>query len=256
MKPKVKRKFHQYEEDSLKRAVEAVRNGGKLREICRQYGVPKSTVQDRIKGKVSNVIKQMGPDPVLTKEIEVNLVTWIENLAKSGFPLKKQVLLDTVQKIVKEEKLKTPFTDGKPGQSWFNGFMKRHSQFALKNAESLEKYRAQITEEYIRSWFEDLDSFLIELNARDILEEPSRILNADESGFSLCPKTGKVLGLRGQDLNIVKQGNSKDNLTVLITFTADGRLCPPLVIFPYVKPPKILVERMPSDWVLGKSESG
>lgn len=68
----------------------------------------------------------MGPDPVLTKEIEENLVTWIENLAKSRLPLKKQVLLDTVQKIVKEEKLKTPFTDGRPGQSWFNGFMKRH----------------------------------------------------------------------------------------------------------------------------------
>lgn len=109
MKPQVKRKFHQYDEDSLKRAVEAIRDGGKLREICRQYGVPKSTVQDRIKGKVSDLSKQMGPDPVLTREIEKKLVTWIENLAKSRFPLKKQVLLDTVQKIVKEEKLKFCF---------------------------------------------------------------------------------------------------------------------------------------------------
>lgn len=42
----------------------------------------------------------------------------------------------------------------------------------------------------------------------------------------------------------------------MITFTADDRLCPPFVIFPYVKPPKTIVDRMPSDWVLRKSDSG
>lgn len=31
MKPSVKRKFHQFDEDSLKRAVEAIRNGVNLR---------------------------------------------------------------------------------------------------------------------------------------------------------------------------------------------------------------------------------
>ncbi|KAJ8933913.1 hypothetical protein NQ314_013714 [Rhamnusium bicolor] len=204
MKPKVKGKFHQYDEDSLKKAIEAVRNGGKLREICRQYGIPKSTVQDRIKGKVSDDCKHMGPDPVLTRENEQKLVTWIENLAACGFPIKKDELLNTVQKIVQKEKLKTPFTNGRPGGSWFYGFMKRHSHLALKNAEALEKYRAQITEQYITSWFGDLKSFLIKSNAATILEDPSRILNGNESGFRLCPKTGKVLGVRGRDLNIVK----------------------------------------------------
>ncbi|KAJ8968948.1 hypothetical protein NQ314_002040 [Rhamnusium bicolor] len=101
-------------------------------------------------------------------------------------------------------------------------------------AEALEKYRAQITEEYITSWFGDLKSFLIKSNAATILEDPSRILNGNESGFRLCPKTGKVLGVRGPD----------------------GRLCPPLVIFPYVKPQKNLVDHMPPDWILGKSDSG
>lgn len=55
----------------------------------RRRGVPKSTVQDRIKGKVSELCKTMGLDPILKKEVEEKLVSWIENLASCGFPVKK-----------------------------------------------------------------------------------------------------------------------------------------------------------------------
>ncbi|KAJ8911938.1 hypothetical protein NQ315_016280 [Exocentrus adspersus] len=234
MKPKAKTgAFRHYDQNQLQKAVEAVRNGGKLREICRQYGVPKSTVQDRIKGKVADACIAMGPSPVLTLGIEKRIVAWIGDLAKCGFPIKKQELFATVQKIVKSENMETPFKNGRP-----------------------EKYRAQVTEEYIRAWFKDLESFLMNIHATDILDDPSRMLNADESGFNLCPKSGKVLGLKGTDLNIVQPGNSKENLTALITFLADGRLCPPLIIFPYVKPPRAVVDSMPEGWVLGKTDSG
>lgn len=134
--------------------------------------------------------------------------------------------------------------------------MRRHSHLSLKNAEALEKYRSQLTEEYIHSWFSDLELFLKHCSATDILNDPSRIINADESGFSLCPKTGKVLGIQQKDLNIVKTGNNKENITTLITFTTDARLCPPLDIFPYVIPPRAFVDSMSPDWVLGRRDSG
>lgn len=60
----------------------------------------------------------MGPDPILSHEYENKLVQWIENLAKCGFPLKKGELLDTIQKIVRAEKLQTPFKNDRPGQKW------------------------------------------------------------------------------------------------------------------------------------------
>ncbi|KAG5866406.1 hypothetical protein JTB14_004562 [Gonioctena quinquepunctata] len=94
------------------------------------------------------------------------------------------------------------------------------------------------------------------ISVANLKDDPSQILNADESGFRLCPKTGKVLGLRGQNVYIVKHGNERENLTVLVTMTADGRLCPPVMVFPYVKPPKAVVESMPPHWILGKSDSG
>lgn len=87
--------------------------------------------------------------------------------------------------------------------------------------------------------------------------DPTRIFNADESGFSLCPKTGKVLGTKGfKNMLEIKRGSEKDNLTVLVTFSADGRLCPPCIVYPYVKPPRSIAESMPPDWFLGKSDTG
>lgn len=85
------------------------------------------------------------------------------------------------------------------------------------------------------------------------MDDPSRILNGEESGFCLCPKSDKVLGVRGCDLNIVKSGSSKENLTVLRSIVD---LVLHSLLFPYVKPPKNIEDRMPSDWVFGKSDSG
>lgn len=78
------------------------------------------------------------------------------------------------------------------------------------------------------------------------MENPSRIFNGDESGFSVCPKSGKVLAPKFyKNLHNIKLGQEKDNITVLITFSADGKVAPPLVVFPYVRPPRALVENMP-----------
>lgn len=106
MDGKGKRKFHQYSEKNLEDALKAIRNGAKIRETCREFGVPRATVQDRIKGRISEKPRQMGPDPILTHTNEKKIVDWIIELSKCGFPVKKQELLSTVQKIIQEKKSK------------------------------------------------------------------------------------------------------------------------------------------------------
>ncbi|KAJ8936736.1 hypothetical protein NQ314_012183 [Rhamnusium bicolor] len=70
-------------------------------------------------------------------------------------------------------------------------------------------------------------------------------------------ETGKVLAPKGwKKLCNIKKGNEKENITVLICFTASGKICPPLVVFPYIKPPRAVVENIPKTWVLGRSDSG
>lgn len=253
-----KKKHYLYSEESLKRALIEIKEGRmSVRMASREFGVPKTTLQDHKSGKVPQIAGKSGPQPLLTVEGEKKLANWVITLAKCGFPVKKIDLLETVEAIVKNTDIESLFKNGRPGQKWYQNFLKRHPMISVREAESVNKARAIITEESIRAWFRDLKNYLTESKNEDILEDPDRILNGDEAGFSMCPKTGKVLAPRGwKNLYSIKIGNEKDNITVLIVFTASGKICPPLVLFPYVRPPAALVENMPSNWILGRSDSG
>ncbi|CAK1588131.1 unnamed protein product, partial [Parnassius mnemosyne] len=228
-----------YSQTDLESALKDIRERGYgIRETCKKYNIPRSTVQDRLSGKRTDKLNNPGPEPVLGISMEKEVVQWIIKIAKCGFPVKKQELLDTVQKILKDYQRPNPFKDDRPGQTWYSGFLKRNPEISVRAAESINKARARVTEEHIRQWFRELQTFLSESGQSDILTQPDRIFNADESGFSLCPKTGKVLGPKGfRNLYQVNSGNEKDNLTVLINFNA-------------------VTESMPPEWILGRSESG
>ncbi|KAJ8953423.1 hypothetical protein NQ318_023540 [Aromia moschata] len=210
-----------YSQDALRRAlIQIQENGMGVREASREFAVPKTTLQDRLKGKVPEIPMKTGPPPRprLTVTGENEIVQWLINIAKCGFPIRKIDLISTVQNILKECGKETLFKDGKPGQKWYLNFLKRHPEISLREAETITKARALITEESIRLWFKNLRMYLIQNNCIDILDDPSRIFNGDESGFPLCPKTGKVLGPRGyKNLYKIKTGSDKDNIT-----TAEG----------------------------------
>ncbi|XP_045501117.1 uncharacterized protein LOC123698513 [Colias croceus] len=252
------KKTVKYARESLQQALKEIRDGQiSIREAARKYTIPRCTIQDRLSGRRTDEIKKQGPEPVLGKQGEEKVVKWLINIAKCGFPVKKQELLDTVQKILKDLKMPNPFKDDRPGQTWYLNFLKRHPEISVRSAEGINKARARVTEESIRLWFRELEIFLQQEGHSDILEDPNRMFNGDESGFSLCPKSGKVLGPKGyRNLYQIKAGNEKDNLTVLVTFNASGEICPPLIVFPYIRPPKSVTDSMPKDWTLGRSESG
>jgi len=46
-----------------------------------------------------------------------------------------------------------------------------------------------VSEENIKKWFNDIHAYLSDEKLVDILNDPERIFNGDETGFSLCPKT-------------------------------------------------------------------
>lgn len=62
---------------------------------------------------------------------------------------------------------------------------------SLRTPEAISKGRTIITEETLRKWFDNLKQYLTSIQALDVLENPRRILNEDETGFLICPKTGK-----------------------------------------------------------------
>nr|CAI5844560.1 unnamed protein product [Callosobruchus analis] len=192
-KKKVYQRFR-YTEETLQKALELIRtNSTTISEASRRYGIPKSTLSNKLTGKVPQ-IRKMGPDTVLSIEEEYKLEKWILSKALLGFPMHPDEVKDSVQKVLKETKRENPFTDDRPGKKWLQLFLRRHPNITQRNTEIISKARASVTEENIRNWFAELRDYLIEEHNEELLENPHRIFNADETGVTTCPKTGKVLG--------------------------------------------------------------
>lgn len=173
----------------------------------------------------------MGPPTVLTDAEEQLLVNRVIANAKKGIPLKRSTLIQTVQEVIEGDGRDIPFTNGTPGRTWLKIFMSRHPEISEKTAEEMNKARANVTEEDLRKWFVDVQEFLEQEGCADILLDPTRIYNADESGFQTCPKTGKVLGPTGfNNMYEVKSGNTKENITVLANFSGSGDFVPPMIV--------------------------
>lgn len=81
---------------------------------------------------------------------------WIFAMAKAGFLVSLQQLLDSVQHLLKELKRKTPFTDGRPGRSWYSGFTKRNPNVSARTAQNLTQSRAAVSKESLLNWFDEV----------------------------------------------------------------------------------------------------
>ena len=98
-----------------------------------------------------------------------------------------------VQAIIKKDNRPNPFTNNRPGKKWWKLFKERHPVLSLRQPEHLQLSRARCcTPEEIRTWFVEFEQFLVVNGVKDC---PSQIWNADEAGFPLCPKTGRVVAI-------------------------------------------------------------
>uniref|UniRef100_A0A8D8SPD9 Jerky protein homolog-like n=1 Tax=Cacopsylla melanoneura TaxID=428564 RepID=A0A8D8SPD9_9HEMI len=256
VKKAVKRTFFKYDEDQLVQAYSAVELGVSIRKAARDFNVPYSTLNRKVRGDFS-LNRRMGRTAVLTTDEEQLLCNYIIANANKGIALNRHTLIETVQDIVTEDKRKTPFTDSKPGRAWLRSFMNRHPEITERNAETINKARAAGTEDNFRYWCKDLENFLEGKGCSDILLDPNRIFNADETGFRTSPKTGQVLGLiDDSNLYDVGSGNGKECMTVLTNFSASGKVVPPMIVFKLQKIRHEITNAIGTDWHIGKTAKG
>lgn len=106
-----KRKLFQYEEKDLTRSLFAIQNEGmKVKTASDKFAVPRTTLRDKLKaGNAPIIFGKVGPECILGKEVEQELVNWVKQCAKSGFPIDKDGLTYSVKLILNKSKMNTPF---------------------------------------------------------------------------------------------------------------------------------------------------
>lgn len=248
-------KIPQYTKEQLDKALENVSQGISVRTAAQKYGIPRATLQFKLKHPDSK--SEFGPEPYLTREEEKQLEEWLCDMGKRGFPRNAEDILDSVQNFLNKNPRETPFSENRPGKGWLKGFLKRHPRITKRTCEAVTQASACISESDIRNWFAQIMDHINKSNLTHILDDPSRIFNADESGFQTFPSTGKVFAEKGdKNIYIIDKGKAKENMTVLFTISADGQMVLPTIVYPYQRLPERIKQTVPDDWGVATSSSG
>lgn len=116
-----------YSAEMLQEALSRINTGLPIKRCSRIFNIPCTTLRDHIKGrrgKQGSNAGGGGKGTALSSAEEIKLATCLRTMAKWGFGLSRCEVLDIVQKYVKDNNIKTPFRDDRPGEDWWLGFKK------------------------------------------------------------------------------------------------------------------------------------
>ena len=223
-------KYRQCSPSKVASAVLVVRTDAmNKRKAVLTFGIPRSTLMDKLSGKAP-VGTNQGKPCVLTADEESVLVDYVKLMASIGYTVERKELCFEVKKFLDHGGRKTLFKENLPGKHWYRLFSARHPDLCKRSAIALVHQRSQINLEMIEGWFNGLTSYL-KKEVPDVdgfLLDPRRIFNADEIGFPSSLKDGKVR----TEIVYPVCARGTIQITVLACFNATGNYVPPLIIYP------------------------
>ena len=139
----------------MSKALMAVANGSSVRRAAEEHGVPRSTLHDRVNGRVTHGAKS-GPRKYFTTLEEDQLVAHFQNCASIGYGKSRKETLALVQVVVEKKGIVAQVLP-----SWLKSFTNRHPELTLKSGEAISRAR-QIgaSKENLESYFDLLETTL------------------------------------------------------------------------------------------------
>lgn len=226
-KPKQKT-YQKYDVIKLDAAVAAVQaNRMSQRKAAKQYGVPPSTISDRLTGYSHGDVKPGRPQ-VIPFKIEEEVVSQVIKGAEQGFGTTRVQLMQKRGRVVKAMKLKTPFRNQTPGKQWFLNLKRRHTSVTLRKPERTTTTRMRgMNSTLCGNYFEDLLAILKESGLEG---KPQCVWNMDESGVRFEHDPSLVLAGKGSKQVPARTSNSRKSATLIVGGNAAGRALSPLII--------------------------
>lgn len=162
--------FKQWSEEDLKLACKAVSDGWTIRRAAEEFQVPKSTLYDRVSGKIAFGAKS-GPPAYLNVKEGDELVKFLVGSARIGFPRTCKHVLAIVQAVVAKKQGVDP-EDVQVTSGWWGSFRKRHPQLTLRSGSQLAYARAVAQDpEVINAYFDLLEETLVK---NGLIDKPAQ----------------------------------------------------------------------------------
>ncbi|XP_029375064.1 uncharacterized protein LOC115054154 [Echeneis naucrates] len=247
-----RRKKKKWTEDAMERALIEVKSGRcTVRQAAKEFGVPKSSLGDRVSGRVTPGSRS-GPAQLITSADEQLLVEFSLYMSKHGFPLTKQQLVSFASSIYKRQHRRVAFS--KLGQTWWLNFRKRQEKnITIQPADNVVRGRTVcVRKEAVDQFFLLLSTVMDTHGLRD---KPHQIYNCNETGFQLGRK--RVILQKSASLGFKPTPGSRDHISVLACFNAAGEDIPPFIIYSKAYPGGVRYKTQgPPNALYGWSELG
>jgi hypothetical protein len=228
---KPSKKMTKYSEEQMQLAIKDVnRNTYSLNQAAKLYGIPKTTLFDRVNNRYDRPGTGSGATSWLPEEFESLLVDALIKLAEWGYGLNFSGVKMIVRSFLKNTEFKHLFKNGIPGVDWYRHFMHRHrTQISERKVQNLASNRAySCTPDIIDDFFTLLSKQFDSSN----FEMAHLIWNVDESGFSCDPGNDKIICPRGsKDVKKLVGNNEKAMYTVASCCSAAGEFLPPFFVY-------------------------
>lgn len=223
----------QWTREALENAINAV-SSGKLgvNRAAKEYGIPQTTLKNRIKKKNYSESKCLGRSSCLGEEAENKLVLHIKKLQKSGFTPDRDSVRSMAFHLAESLKRKHTFNRNKEkaGYDWLSLFLTRHPDLSIRKAEGISIARVEgLSRKAVQGYFTLLESVMSE---HQLFDKPGNVFNVDESGLQLNNKPGQVIAEKGsKSVTSITSGEKGETISVIACCSAEGVFLPPFCIF-------------------------
>ena len=210
-----------YTEADVQRALLDIATGKSLRKAGLDWGVPRSTLSDRIHGRISRAEAQE-PYQRLSPIQEQKLITWVLTQQAIGLCATHSQIRTFAGRIIAIRDDAPPL-----GLRWMAGFLRRNPVLKTQRQYRIDSVRVNsATTDIIRPWFQYLEVPAI----KDI--KPANRWNMDEAGLMEGKgENGLVVGSVGKGAIQKKQPGSAAWTSFIECISATGVALNPLVIF-------------------------
>ncbi|XP_038150439.1 uncharacterized protein si:rp71-1d10.8 [Cyprinodon tularosa] len=247
-----RKKKKKWTEEAMERALIEVKSGRcTVRQAAKEFGVPKSSLGDRVSGRVTPGSRS-GPARLITSADEKLLVEFSLHMSKHGFPLTKQQVVSFASSIYKRQHRRVALS--KLGQTWWLNFRKRQEKnITIQPADNVVRGRTIcVRKEAVDQFFRLLGTVV---DTHGLREFPRRIYNCSEMGYQLGRRKAAVS--KAASLGYKPTPSSRDHISVLACFNAAGEDIPPFIIYSRAYPGGGCYKTQgPPNALYGWSESG
>ena len=140
------RRYLDFDDDQLKKAIDAINSGSSQRDAAKRFGIPRSTLARRLKG--TGKPKKPGRPPVLTEDEEKIIVHKTQVMCDWGYPLDGLDLRYLVKQYLDRKGVNEKmFKNNLPSHEYVLHFLRRNPELTNRFANNIKRARAKVSKE-------------------------------------------------------------------------------------------------------------